>query len=156
MWSPFIIQKSCIGNSFDCNYRTLLYRGLGFGCESGVASKHIRGSRTTLRLKLGSVAARTFAARPLLAVLFWSTIRFLVVGRRGQVGAGSARGSSQSTSARRAARAPRSFQYTQIWKWQLSPRQVRGRGIRARVLFVSALVLRPPQRPRLTGKSFPH
>ncbi|KAJ2953894.1 hypothetical protein O0L34_g1525 [Tuta absoluta] len=30
------------------------------------------------------VAARTFAARPLLAVLFWSTIRFLVVGRRGR------------------------------------------------------------------------
>lgn len=42
--------------------------------------------------------------------LFWSTIRFLVEGR-GQVGAGSARGGShsQSTSTRRAARAPRPF-----------------------------------------------
>lgn len=56
--------------------------------------------------------ARTFAARPLLAALFWSAIRFLVVEGRGQVGAGSARCASQSTSVRRAARAPRLLTYS--------------------------------------------
>ncbi|XP_047987885.1 uncharacterized protein LOC125227586 [Leguminivora glycinivorella] len=70
-------------------------------------------------------SARTFAARPLLAVLFWSTIRFLVVGGRGRVGAGSARVGSQSNTARRTARAARSRPILyQIWKWPVRPRQV--------------------------------
>ncbi|CAB3250511.1 unnamed protein product [Arctia plantaginis] len=82
--------------------------------ESGVASKQTEGWSSSdeppslVNIWSGPVA-RTFAARPLLAVLFWSTIRFLVVGQGGQVGAGSARGGSQFTSARRAARAPRPF-----------------------------------------------
>lgn len=67
-------------------------RGLGSARESGVASKQSqgcplggRGSPTLVGIWSGPVA-RTIAARPLLAVLFWSTIRFLVVGRRGTGG----------------------------------------------------------------------
>ncbi|CAB3230497.1 unnamed protein product [Arctia plantaginis] len=75
--------------------------------ESGVASKQTEGWSSSdeppslVNIWSGPVA-RTFAARPLLAVLFWSTIRFLVVGQGGQV---------------------------------------RARGVRARVLFVSAPAL---------------
>nr|XP_026487166.1 uncharacterized protein LOC113394166 [Vanessa tameamea] len=39
------------------------------------------------------------------------------------------------------ARASSEHKYNKIWKWQVSPRQVRGRGIRARVLLVSAPAL---------------